>query len=125
MFKALEHARDVMSAPPNGGRPYNPNVKQEIFIITDGCANCHHDQQNGFENLMQSISRKNIDIYVIGLRLTSHCQENLMHLAAGGNCYHFFFIPNLEEDVFIRELEKNRCLQQLESTNRDCSGSIN
>ncbi|XP_078481372.1 uncharacterized protein LOC104265479 [Ciona intestinalis] len=36
MLDALEHARDVMSASSNGGRPDDINVKQEIFIITDG-----------------------------------------------------------------------------------------
>nr|XP_018673224.1 uncharacterized protein LOC104265479 [Ciona intestinalis] len=114
LLDALEHVRDVIIAPSSGGRPDDKNVKQEIFIITDGCGNCPRDRQAGaMQNLMQSLVINDIDVYVVAIRLgRGACQQKLAQLAKGGRCNHFFFVPHVNENDFIAGLEMNYCSQQ-------------
>ncbi|XP_002128804.2 uncharacterized protein LOC100183026 [Ciona intestinalis] len=128
LVDALVHAYVEMSATSNGGRQNQVNVEQDIILITDGCANCHHygvSTEQVLQNLADFFVQQGMHIYVIGVGLQHACRQKLRILAQGGRCYHFFFLDrwNFEVNDFIQQLEfppANQCLQLFESPTQQC-----
>nr|QAW56364.1 ASP-1 [Ciona intestinalis] len=128
LVDALIHAYVEMSATINGGRQSQNNVEQDIILITDGCANCHHygvSTEQVLQNLADFFVQQGMHIYVIGVGLQHACRQKLRILAQGGRCYHFFFLDrwNYEVNDFIQQLEfppANQCLQLFESPTQLC-----